>query len=94
MPHRPGKSQLPNPSPSLPPELSEMERLKLENFTLRHIAFDAQIRQNQLDRAQLIHSIEQAHPGWRWQDPNGLVPKEDEREEDERTEPYPEMTPN
>jgi hypothetical protein len=71
-----------------------MQKLKLENFALRQLAFQSQVRQNELDRAQFIHGIEQAHPGWRWQDPQGLVPKEDEREEDERMEPYPEMTPN
>lgn len=55
------------------PELTEIEKLKLENFTLRHIAFEAQLRQNQMDRAIFLHSLEQAHPGWRWQDPAGFV---------------------
>jgi hypothetical protein len=76
------------------PELTEVQKLKLENFTLRHIAFEAQLRQNQLDRAQFLHSVELEHPGWRWQDPQGLVPKEDPPDEYEATQPYPEMTPN
>jgi hypothetical protein len=71
-----------------------MERLKLENFTLRHIAFEAQLRQNTIDRAHFLHGIEEAHPGWRWQDPQGLVPADPEPEDGERTGPYPEMTPN
>jgi len=63
------------------PELTEVEKLKLENFTLRHIAIEAQLRQNTMDRALFLHAIEQAHPGWRWQDPDGLVPIEEEPED-------------
>jgi hypothetical protein len=75
--------------PSIP-SLTEIERLRLENFALRHIAFEAQLRQNQVDRAVFLKSLEETYPGWRWQDPEGLVAKEEKPE----PEPYPEMTPH
>lgn len=88
------------------PELTEVQKLKLENFTLRHIAFESQMRQNQLDRAQFIHTIEQAHPGWRWEDPQGLVENEEYEATGQPphtkangsarkpTKQFPEMTPH
>jgi hypothetical protein len=75
---------MPNPVP----ELTETERLKLENFALRQFALEMQLRQNAIDRAIFLHHIEEKHPGWRWQDPEGLVAKEDEPE----TEPEPQFT--
>jgi hypothetical protein len=74
------------------PELTEIERLKLENFTLRHITFEAQLRQNQLDRAVFLKSLEETYPGWRWQDPEGLVEVAEPRKAEPVKEPYPEMT--
>jgi hypothetical protein len=80
-----------NSTPPPVPSLSEIERLKLENFTLRHIAFESQLRQNQVDRAVFLKSLEETYPGWKWQDPDGLVEKE---ETPESPELYPEMTPH
>jgi hypothetical protein len=62
------------------PQLSEFEKLKLENFVLRQYALESQLRQNTVDRAIFLHGIEEAHPGWRWRDPEGLVPMEDEED--------------
>jgi hypothetical protein len=76
---------------SNPPSLTEVERLKLENFTLRHMAFEAQMRQNQFDRAVFLRLLEETYPGWRWQDPEGWVEKE---ETPESQELYPEFTPH
>jgi hypothetical protein len=75
---------MPNPVP----ELTETERLKLENFALRQFALETQLRQNTIDRVFFLRSIEEKHPGWRWQDPEGLVEKEDEPE----TEPEEQFT--
>lgn len=58
------------------------------------MAFESQLRQNQLDRTAFVQGLAEVYPGWRWQDPQGLVPAETEPEDTEREEPYPEMTPN
>jgi hypothetical protein len=56
---------------SKPPELSEVQKLQLQNFALQDQVLQAQfimIKQakQQLDHDQTLYvtSIEQAHPGW------------------------------
>jgi hypothetical protein len=71
-------------------ELTEMERLKLENMTLRMMFLQQQTQQLQAERASLISKIEETHPGSEWREGYGLVEKEEETER----EPYPEFTPH
>ena len=55
------------------PELTELERLKLENFALKHNAMQQQIQANLAERAAFIQRIEEAHPGFAWNEKEGLV---------------------
>lgn len=54
-------------------ELSEVERLKLENLNLKQFALEIQLQQVMAERARLIKQIEEDRPGWRWKEPNGFV---------------------
>lgn len=56
--------------------LTELERVKLENFVLKHNAIQQQLQINLAARAAFIQEIEAAHPGYGWDDTQGLVPKE------------------
>lgn len=54
-------------------QLTELERVKLENFALKHTALQQQVQANLIARAGFIQQIEAAHPGYRWNDQSGLV---------------------
>ena len=56
--------------------LTEMERLKLENFGLKHNAIQQQLQTNLAQRMAFIQEILAAHPGYEWDETQGLVPKE------------------
>jgi hypothetical protein len=56
------------------PELTELERLKLENYGLRAYVLETQLRQVGQERVQFIQQMEKQHPGWQWRDPEGWVP--------------------
>ena len=63
-------SSLPRPAM---PELTEIERLKLENLNLKRYALETQLTQVLTERANLIKVLEQARPGWHWKEPIGFV---------------------
>ena len=67
-------------------ELTELERVKMENFALRIMFMQQQLQQMQIERANFIHQIEDRHPGYKWSEAEGLV-------REDAGEPYPEMTP-
>lgn len=67
-------------------ELTELERVKMENFNLRAVFVQQQMQQIQVERATFIHQLEDSHPGYKWSDAEGLV-------RDEAGKPYPELTP-
>jgi hypothetical protein len=54
-------------------ELSEIERLKMENIALKYRAMEQQMMVLLNERALVIQQIEQAHPGYKWKEPVGLV---------------------
>ena len=54
-------------------ELSELERVKLENFALKHSAIQQQLQTNLAARAAFLQAVEAAHPGYRWDEQSGLV---------------------
>jgi hypothetical protein len=56
--------------------LTELERVKLENFALKHNAMQQQINLNMAERTAYIKQVEAAHPGWVWNEAKGLVPVE------------------
>ena len=57
-----------------PGQLSELEQVKLENFALKHNALQQQVSANLAERAAYIRQVEAAHPGYKWEDQQGLVP--------------------
>lgn len=64
----------PNPIPvPTMPELSEIERLKLENLNLKRYALEMQLQQVLTERVNLIRVLEQSRPGWHWKEPVGFV---------------------
>ena len=71
------------------PLLTEVERLRMENYALRYNLLQQQMQQIQAERAALIQLIEQAHPGNEWREGYGLIEKEEAD-----AEPYPEFTPH
>lgn len=54
-------------------EMTETERLKMENFALRHQILQQQLQQIVAERAAYIKQIEAAHPGSEWDERQGLV---------------------
>jgi hypothetical protein len=58
-------------------ELTELERVKMENFALKHNSLQQQLNANLAQRQAYIEQIEAAHPGHRWDEPRGLVKKEE-----------------
>lgn len=58
-------------------ELTELERIKMENNTLRLALLQQQLQQMQNERAMLIYQIEAKHPGYKWREQQGLVSEED-----------------
>ena len=61
-------------------ELSELERVKMENYTLRVLYMEQQVQQVRAERATFISQVEADHPGYKWSEGHGLVEKEDELE--------------
>jgi hypothetical protein len=59
-------------------EISEFERVKMENYALRTVFMQQQLQQIQIERATFVQEMEAAHPGYEWQDPYGLVEKQEE----------------
>lgn len=57
-------------------ELTELERVKMENFALKHQAIQQQQQANLQARAAFVRQIEAAHPGYKWNDQRGLVLEE------------------
>lgn len=55
------------------PELSELERTKLENFALKHNLVQQQLQRIVDERAAYIRLVEEAHPGCKWDEQKGLV---------------------
>jgi len=49
-------------------EMTEFERVKLENFALRHNAMQNQLSINMQARGAFIRELETAHPGYRWEE--------------------------
>lgn len=56
-------------------ELTELERLKMENFALKHNTMQLQLQAVLAERAAFIRQIEEAHPGYCWEEQRGLVEK-------------------
>jgi Trp operon repressor len=56
-------------------ELTELERVRLENFMLRHNSIQRELQTNLAARAAFIQEVEAAHPGYRWDEGAGLVPQ-------------------
>jgi hypothetical protein len=54
-------------------ELTELERVKMENFTLKHNALQQQLQINLAERNAFIRQIVEAHPGCAWEESRGLV---------------------
>jgi len=61
----------------MPLDLTEVERLKLENLNLKRFALETQLQQVLVERGKLIEQIEEKHPGWHWKDAAGFVPDEE-----------------
>lgn len=58
-------------------ELTEVERLKMENYNLRIHILQQQTQQMITERQTLVRSIEEAHPGFEWDESRGLVEREE-----------------
>jgi hypothetical protein len=58
-------------------ELSELERVKMENYTLRVLYMEQQVQQVRAERAAFVVQIENDHPGYEWSEGHGLVEKEE-----------------
>lgn len=54
-------------------ELTELERVKMENFALKHNALEQQRQANLQARTAFVQQIEAAHPGYKWDEQKGLV---------------------
>jgi hypothetical protein len=65
-----------NGAPQETPQLTELQRVKLENFTLKHINLQSALNANMAERAAFCKSIVDEHPGYMWRDPDGLMPEE------------------
>lgn len=60
-----------------PDTLTELERVKMENFALKHNTLQQQIHGNMANRAAFIEHIEAAHPGHKWHEATGSLKWED-----------------
>ena len=54
-------------------ELTELERTKLENYALKHNLVQQQLQRIVDERSAYIRQIEEAHPGYAWDEQKGLV---------------------
>jgi hypothetical protein len=59
-----------------PVELTEVERLKMENFGLRYTLLQQQLMANSMERTAYIKQIEANHPGSKWDEQRGLIAEE------------------
>lgn len=59
-------------------ELNELERVKLENFALKHNALQHQLQMNLTERTAFIRAVEESHPGYKWDEQQGLIDKDHE----------------
>lgn len=59
-------------------QISELERVKLENFALKHNSLQRQLNDNLAERTAYIKEVAAAHPTLQWDDQRGFV-KKDER---------------
>ena len=57
--------------------LTELERVKLENFVLRNNALQQQLQANLMARTTYIEEVVAAHPGYEWDEAMGLIQKEE-----------------
>jgi hypothetical protein len=57
-------------------QLTELERVKLENFTLKHNLMQQQLQANMAERIAFIRKIEESNPGYQWDDRTGLTKTE------------------
>jgi hypothetical protein len=58
-------------------ELTEVERLKLENYALRYSIAQQQINGLMAERTAYIKQVEENHPGYKWDESKGgLAPAE------------------
>jgi hypothetical protein len=58
-------------------ELTELERVKLENYMLRIVYMQQQLQQMQNERVTFIRQLEVNHPGYEWNEQHGLVREEE-----------------
>lgn len=58
------------PAKTAEPELSELERLKVENYVLRLQSIEAEMTRQ---RAVIDAAITDAHPGYRWDWQKGVL---------------------
>lgn len=56
-------------------ELSEVERLKLENYALRHSIMQGNLQQLLVERNAYLKQLEENHPGYAWDETRGLLAK-------------------
>lgn len=54
-------------------ELTEVERLKMENYNLRIHILQQQMQQMMNERQILIRNIELEHPGFEWDEQHGRL---------------------
>lgn len=54
-------------------ELTEIERLRLENYALKFNALQTQLQQVAAERRAYILKVESDHPGYMWDEIRGLV---------------------
>lgn len=59
--------------PLLPRDLTETERLKLENVALKKALLESQMQLVRDEHTSLVKQLERDRPGWRWQEPQGFV---------------------
>ena len=58
-------------------ELSEIERLKLENFALKQHVMQTQLQQVNAERIAFTRQLEIDHPGYSWVEGQGLLKVDD-----------------
>ena len=63
------------PGNILADQLTELERVKMENYALKPNSLQQQLQGNLIERAAFIRQIEAAHPGYQWDEQGGLVGK-------------------
>lgn len=63
------------------PALTELEQLKLENIALKYRTLEQQKQELIQARILIVRQIESRLPGWKWRDPDGLVPDPETEEQ-------------